>query len=140
MRLAPGRGKHSAFWSQPVDGRAAGGSEIDTMEYFGTRNNIQHKLYWNGGSSNDGRVFDLSYVLGAKKNYYNSYHVFSVEWTPSVYIFRVDGQETFRTAKGRSKLSQYMILSLLSSDYELPNLNRSTLPHTTYVDWVRVWR
>ena len=135
MRLAPGMGKHSAFWTRPA---AGGDAEIDIMEYFGRRNNIQHKVYWDGGSH--GRVFDLSRVLGKDKTYTNSYHVFSVEWTKSVYIFRVDGIETFRTRRGRSHVDQFLIASLLSSDYELPYLNQSTLPHTTYVDWVRVWR
>ena len=134
MRLAPFRGKHSAFWSQPTSG---GGSEIDIMEYFGTRNNIQHKVY--GPTGSDGRVFDLTRILGDNKTYTNSFHIFSVEWTPTVYIFRVDGIETFRTARFRSHVDQYLIASLLSSDYELPYIDGSKT-HTTYVDWVRVWR
>ena len=134
MKAAPGLGKHSAFWTRPPSG---GNAEIDVMEYFGRRNNVQHKVYWDGG--NHGRVFDLSHVLGEGQNYTNGYHIFSVEWTSKVYIFRVDGVETFRTARGSSHVDHFMILSLLSSDYALPHLDRSR-DHTTYVDWVRVWR
>ena len=135
VKFPAGKGKHGAFWSQPA---AGAGSEIDIVEYFGTRNNVQHKIYY--GDNADGRIFDLGYLLGADKTYYNSFHIYSVEWTPSVYIFRVDGHETFRTARGRTTASQYLILSLLSSDYELPYLDRSSLPDTMFVDWVRVWR
>jgi hypothetical protein len=30
--------------------------------------------------------------------------------------------------------------ALLTSDYELPRLDRSKLPSRAYVDWVRVWQ
>ncbi len=68
------------------------------------------------------------------------YHVFSVEWTPKRYVFRIDGQEIYRTSKGVSGQEQYLILSLLSSDYELSALGGDgKLPQTMDVDWVRTW-
>ena len=67
--------------------------------------------------------------------------MFSVEWTPKAYIFRIDGQETWRTTAGISGIAQYPILSLLSSDYELPNLGgEKRLPQHMYVDWVQLWQ
>ena len=67
--------------------------------------------------------------------------MFSVEWTPKVYIFRIDGQETWRTTAGISGIAQYPILSLLSSDYELPSLGgEKRLPQHMYVDWVSLWQ
>ena len=65
--------------------------------------------------------------------------MFSVEWTPESYIFRIDGHETFRTSKGVSGQPEYLILSLLSSDYELANLDEDKLPQAMSVDWVRYW-
>ena len=36
---------------------------------------------------------------------------------------------------------EYLILSLLSSDYELPDLGgEDRLPQHMYVDWVQFWR
>ena len=55
--------------------------------------------------------------------------MFSVEWTPKAYVFRIDGRESARITEGISEVQQYPILSLLSSDYELENLgNESLLP------------
>ena len=33
-----------------------------------------------------------------------------------------------------------LVLSLLSSDWELPDLDKSKLPADMKVDWVRVWQ
>ncbi|MGI8901902.1 MAG: hypothetical protein ACR2HA_13445, partial [Nocardioides sp.] len=75
-----------------------------------------------------------------KDDWWKSYHVFSVEWTPRSYIFRVDGREHWRTRAGVSGVDEFLILSLLTSDYEIPRLDRSRLPSKMNVDWVRVWQ
>ena len=41
---------------------------------------------------------------------------------------------------GISGVPQFLVLSLLSSDWELKDLDQSTLPATMKVDWVRVWQ
>jgi beta-glucanase (GH16 family) len=70
----------------------------------------------------------------------SQYHVFSVEWTPDEYIFRIDGLETWRTDQGISHQPEFPILSVLSSDYELANLGKaSNLPQTMQVDWLKFW-
>ena len=70
--------------------------------------------------------------------------MFSVEWNPSGYIFRIDGQETGRINKGVSGVPEYPILSVLSSDYELAKLpdrdEKKNLPQTMHVDWIRTWQ
>ena len=66
--------------------------------------------------------------------------MFSVEWTPTEYVFRIDGQETMRTTNGVSHDPEYLILSMLSSDFELGLLGGDGhLPQHAYVDWVQVW-
>jgi hypothetical protein len=65
--------------------------------------------------------------------------VFSVQWTPRKLIFRIDGKETWRIGGRVSQTQQYVILSLLASDYELPLMEDRQLPQHMYVDWVRVW-
>jgi hypothetical protein len=48
--------------------------------------------------------------------------------------------ETFRTDQGVSQQPQYMLLSLLVSDWEHVNLDPKSLPSSMKVDWVRVWQ
>ena len=65
--------------------------------------------------------------------------MFSVKWDPSKIVFYIDGKETWRTSAHVSKEQQYLILSLLASDYEALEMNDKKLPQHMYVDWVRVW-
>jgi hypothetical protein len=63
-----------------------------------------------------------------------------VEWTPREYVFRIDGQETMRTSQGVSHHPEFLILSLLSSDFELRLLRgEDQLPQHVDVDWVAAW-
>jgi beta-glucanase (GH16 family) len=147
VRFQPLRGQHGAFWMQPDSPAVVGGdpsvsgAEIDTIEWFGTgsgglssnayyyRNGVLTKV---GGWVPDQTRFGSGWA--------DQFHVFSVEWTPTEYVFRIDGQVSFRTTEGVSQVPEYLILSLLSSDYELSLLGGTqNLPQTMQVDWVRVW-
>ena len=144
IKMQPQRGHHGGFWSQPQTSGSTG-AEIDTVEYYGdTHGRIQHSVYV--GNEPVAKVVERrNYLLGRDKTWSNSYHIFSVEWTPTMYIFRVDGHETFRTKRGVSQIDQYLITSLLSSDWELKwaaengQLPSSNAWNPMYVDWVRVW-
>ena len=147
IRTQSARGQHSAFWLQATGGQSAGGpekggAEIDVMEYFGD----DHPL---------GGLTSFTYFLDADGNkqtvggwvkdldqygegWADQFHVFSVEWTPEEYVFRIDGQVTHRLDGPTSGREEFLILSLLSSDYELPRFN-GELPETMEVDWARVW-
>jgi hypothetical protein len=125
-----------------------GGAEIDVIEWFGRgqpQGGLSSYAYY---EARDGRKVKLGdwirnpdrYLSGRRDSWYSRYHVFSVEWTPVRYIFRIDGKETWRTNRGVSGHPEYLILSLLSSDYELRYLGReSRLPQTMKVDWARFW-
>lgn len=126
------------------------GAEIDVVEYFGDGyrdGGISNNIYWGGhdakGVSILNRCGDIQPevpgILGAGRTPSNGYHVYSVEWTPSLYIFRTDGYETFRTSYGVSGAQQYLLLSLLTSDWELPTLHPGR-PALMNVDWVRAWQ
>ncbi len=142
------RGQHSSFWLQPVTENKPGsdGHEIDVIEYFGDKHpqgGLTSFIHWYKGKRliktgswiKDSNSFLKNKGDGWSKNY----HVFSVQWTPKVIIFRIDGKETWRTSARVSKTEQYLILSLLSSDYELAEMKDKQLPQHMYVDWVRVW-
>jgi hypothetical protein len=65
--------------------------------------------------------------------------VFSVEWTPREYVFRIDGRETTRITSGVSHHPEFLILSMLSSDFELDLIDDEDLPQYLDVDWVAAW-
>ena len=147
MKFQKARGQHASFWMQP-DTEGPGGAEIDVIEYFGKgaaqggltsftyHRDSRGKLIKTGDWIQDSEKF----LANKKDDWFKAYHVFSVEWTPRVYIFRIDGKETYRSTKGISKKPEFPILSLLSSDYELPALGGDNkLPQHSYVDWVRIW-
>ncbi|NYE35879.1 beta-glucanase (GH16 family) [Nocardioides cavernae] len=147
IRTQSARGQHSAFWLQSVNGQQPlgareGGAEIDVMEYF-------------GDDHPEGGLTSFTYFLDKKNrkqtvggwlpdadelgdDWSEQYHVFSVEWTPDEYVFRIDGRVTQRLEGETSGRPEFLILSLLSSDYELPRFN-GELPETMEVDWARVW-
>ncbi len=160
IKFQPLQGQHASLWMQPEtlnnfkDAERAG-TEIDIIEWFG-------KDVPNGGltsfiyaPSYQGKKIPLGgqggwinkpdqYLQNKNDDWYKRYHVFSVEWNPSGYIFRIDGQETGRINKGVSGVPEYPILSLLSSDYELAKLpgrdEKKNLPQTMEVDWIRTWQ
>jgi hypothetical protein len=146
------RGQHASLWMQPVISEsstdsATGGAEVDVIEWFGdgTPNgglaSFIYKLSPDGPVKVGGWIEDPdSFLSGPDDSWFDRYHVFSVEWTSEAYIFRIDGQETWRTSEGISHQPEYPILSLLSSDYELRMLpDADSLPQTMQVDWVKFW-
>jgi beta-glucanase (GH16 family) len=153
VRFQVGRGQHGSFWMQsPTYGSHPGradlsGAEIDVAEFFGRgypqgglasfnyyvdrhRKNVKTGGVWARAGS----------LIPARDTWWNSYHVFSVKWTPSSYTFYIDGRVLFSTNRGISKVDEYLVLSLLTSDWELPRLDRRSLPSTMSVDWVKAWQ
>lgn len=149
MKVQRAKGMHSAFWLQPhdiPDGPPALGTEIDVMEFFGdtgrTSNGIASFVHWyeNGVHQQRGRIVPESSVLRVEgKQWWDNFHVFSVEWTPTAYVFRVDGREFHRETLAISQAPEYLLLSMLTGDYEYKNLTSDEWGQTAQVDWVRVW-
>lgn len=137
------RGMHSAVWLQTSDGKDI---EIDIMESFGfgSKGGIQNMLHPKGPSGERLDVGEyVTNVPGIKtEDWWDEYHVVSVEWTPTGYVFRTDGVETYRTTKAKalSDRPHFLVLSLQTSDYETDRLDRSQLPASFDVDWMRVWQ
>jgi hypothetical protein len=148
MKFQRRPGQHPSFFLQPTGGMGAG-AEVDVVEWFGAARGRQdlranvypHPDYESNGSWFGGRLADTNrYLAGADDTWWTGYHVFSVEWTPRHYVFRIDGQETMRTTRGVSHVPEFLILSMLSSDFELGRLGGDArLPQHAYVDWVQVW-
>jgi beta-glucanase (GH16 family) len=147
IRMQAARGQHASFWMQAVGGQTEGGAkkggaEIDVIEYFGDEHpqgGLTSFTYWldeagkkqtSGGWVKDPEQYGDDWA--------DEFHVFSVEWTPDEYVFRIDGQVTHRLKGETSGKPEFLILSLLSSDYELPRFN-GELPERMEVDWARAW-
>lgn len=154
IKFPAGRGQHGAFWMLPQSRTAAygdvakTGAEIDVAEFFGEGfhdGGLSHFVYdmpTPGLNRKHGMVQPraLKALTGPGDRFSSRYHVFSVRWTPTQYIFRIDGVETWRLRGTISRRPESLLLSLLSSDWELPRLDRRTLPTSMKVDWVRVWQ
>jgi beta-glucanase (GH16 family) len=155
MRFPQAQGQHGAFWLQPrglLDDRPTPwGAEIDVIEYYGAQNGVrarmsstvhQHPAASPASTQTvGGPLTDPDRYLESRTDrWWRNFHVFSVEWTPREYVFRIDGQETLRTSRGVSHHPEFLILSLLSSDFELGRLGGDErLPQHADVDWVAAW-
>lgn len=142
------QGQHASFWMQPVGENQPGsdGHEIDIIEYFGDKHpqgGLTSFIHWYKGQrlikTGSWIKNSTSFLQNKRDGWSKNYHVFSVQWTPRSIIFYIDGKETWRTSARVSKTQQYLILSLLASDYEALELADKKLPQHMYVDWVRVW-
>ena len=146
-------GQHASFWMQPRDFGAQEptpwGAEIDVIEWLGADGGRQrlatniypHPAYENDSTWFGGRIANPDrFLRNHSDRWWTGYHVFSVEWSPSEYVFRIDGLETMRTTEGISHHPEFLILSMLSSDYELGSLGGDQhLSQHAYVDWVQAW-
>ncbi len=153
VRFQRPRGMHGAFWSQsrtvnafPGDPKRSG-TEIDIGEYFGNGypgGGLASYVYHydrSGENIKDGDVLPRAVTaVRSPSAFWRRFHVYSVQWSPAGYVFRIDGRVTFATDTAVSGADQFLVLSLLSSDWELPRLDKRLLPGTMTVDWVRVWQ
>ena len=147
------QGQHASLWMQPAisesttDSRT-GGAEIDVIEWFGdgVKNgglaSFIYMLTEDGPKKVGGWIEDPDqYLADQDDSWFDAYHVFSVEWTPDEYIFRIDGQETWRTDQGISAPAA----STRSSACSAPTTSWRTsgkvsnLPQTMQVDWLKFW-
>lgn len=152
MKPQRAKGMHSSFWMLPeatkfTDGDPSAGTEIDVMEFFGEAPNGRETIgsfvsYYEPGWQNvqyGGMFREARRALEDGARWWDEFHVFSVEWTPREYVFRVDGREYHRETNAVSQAQQYLVLSMLASDHELAELTADELDDTAQVDWVRVY-
>jgi beta-glucanase (GH16 family) len=153
IRFSPQVGQHGSFWLQsptyasfPGD-PARSGAEVDAVEYFGQgyrKGGLASFLYYRDRSRSDVKIGGLqpraASLLPRGDTFANSYHVYTVRWTPSGYTFYIDGRVLYTSTQAVSRTGEYLILSLLTSDWELAHLDRGSLPTTMSVDWAKVWQ
>jgi hypothetical protein len=155
IKFQPGAGQHAGFWLQ-TDPRLVDATaqryEIDAIEWYGNHRNADRDM-----SSQVHVCTDPSNCQGSMVPYpalghaylsdpgrfgsdwSSKYHVFSVQWTRGGYVFRIDGKPFRSITEGVSQEYEYLVLSLLSSDWELHHNPDASPRQTMNVDWVRVW-
>jgi beta-glucanase (GH16 family) len=153
IKFPSARGQHGSFWTQSPTfysypgrpGRA--GAEIDTVEFFGKgypHGGLANFLYYLNAKKKSVKLGSVwpraSSLIGHNDAWWKSYHVFSMKWTPSSYTFFVDGKLLWSTTRAVSRTKEYPILSLLSSDWELPDRPSRTATATMNVDWTKIWQ
>ena len=149
---------HGSAWLQSIRPGTARplGAEIDMIESFGYGKGITNLIHVD--EEGNGQIDTAGgYILKEKTQnpkWWDKYHVYSVEWTRSEFVFRVDGVETNRLKKNAVKGDEYtLMITLLSSDWELPLLDKPVTSKKTpgvkkpnlakakmYVDWIEAWK
>jgi len=154
MKLAAGAGLWPAFWALGNGGWPDTG-EIDIMEHVGEPSWTSIALH------GPGYFGDTPLVKRATVDV-NGWHVYSVDWTPDLLVFRIDGAEIYRATKadvekyGRWAFDtpRHLIVNLALGGTYPHGVNKIEqpypgLPQTTVdaisgekvaiqVDWVRV--
>jgi len=155
IRVPPFAGSHAAFWilTPTVVGDIAG-HEVDVMESFGSPrpNAAKGTNVWHGVWYPDPDELPVGFpfvqvheatnsaVFGGPP-WHQGFHVYAVHWTPSRYSFWIDGRRVAVVRVGLTGTPKFLILSLLTRDWEVPDLTTHSLDtYVMSVDWVKVWR
>lgn len=140
MQLQKQPGHWTAFWlmSDGVNKVGDGGrdgTEIDICEFPRLDGSYQINLHWDGygkdHKSAGKKLFDAGIT--------NGFHTFALWWTPTEYIFYLDGKETWRTAAGGvSQQPEYVKFSAEIGPWA-GDIRQAQLPDHFLVDYVRVY-
>ena len=139
-------GPTSAFWLQspttgnPIGNPAVAGDEVDIFEcYSPSTGKIPQTIHWDGYGAYHQFLQQMSPTI---PNLAQGFHTFGLEWSPTTYIFYIDGVETFRTAQAVSQANEYVILSyLVDSPGQAAIINGIPGFSATIVyDYVRVFK
>lgn len=128
------RGMHGGIWLQ-----STGGSEIDFIESYGYGKAITSVVHtrYSTGATKEHKLYSKK----MKKSWFNKYHVFAVTWDTTKVTFRIDGK-VIKTKKITTSGDYFLVMSLLSSDWELSKLKNSSLKKSSSqmtVDWIKAW-
>ena len=141
-RLQREPGHWSAFWlydevtTRRVGDEGRDGTEIDIMEKPTRDDGVSHTLHWDVDLyPNHGRATRSVLFPGIM----DGFHTYAVWWTPSEYIFYIDGVETWRTsAGGVCQTPLYVFVSDEIGKWG-GNIKSAKLPDVFTVDYVRVY-
>ena len=146
VKFAEGQGMHGSVWLQ-----SGNHSEIDMIESYGFGRGLTSVIHVDGkrypADSDDAYI----HAFATKdKDWWSKFHIVSVEWDTSQVVVRIDGVEAQRIEKEMPETDYFLVVSMLSSDWEQKRLTDPVtnaegvtpqkLPQTMEVDWVRTWK
>jgi beta-glucanase (GH16 family) len=148
IKLPQGQGIWPAFWLLGSDIDAVGWpqcGEIDIMEYRGQEPWLVHGALHGPGYSGNAPITD-SYVLEGTGNFYDDFHVFRVDWSPSTIVWYVD-DVIFQVVELASLPGDnvfdhpfFLLLNLaVGGSYVGAPDETTPFPQTMLVDYVRVY-
>lgn len=137
-----------AFWMMQgdvgsVENGGVDGTEVDIMEGFGWTDKIQHAFHWDGYGEEHQSIGHQMKPSGIREGF----HTFSMEWYPEMYVFFVDGEETWRSEGGGvCNQAGYIKVTgeIFTVDWAIGsgwanNPANATYPDSFLVDYVRVY-
>ncbi|MFT4109640.1 family 16 glycosylhydrolase [Propionicimonas sp.] len=149
VKFPKAQGLHGGIWVRTVP---EGGSELDMVEAFGLGKGIQNVVHIGVRDSGVGYETPEAEKWVAKSavkksSWWSKYHVFSMEWDATSVTYRLDGVVT-KTKKTAIPIQDYyIVMSMLSSDWETGRLTKPTkggvkakLPESMQVEWVKAWK
>lgn len=143
VKLQNASGQWSAFWLHPYsfpDGGSSEqyGAEIDIFEYFKWKGDrAQHDVFWSGyGKGIQSTGVHESII----PNLQSGYHTFGLEWSPTQYLFTIDGHRSWGTSQGISGVNEFIILSMEVASAGGGVINRSQFPDSVTFDYIKVYK
>jgi beta-glucanase (GH16 family) len=145
-KMPEGQGLWPAVWMLG-DNRGIvdwpGCGEIDIVEVLGHEPDLMYAtVHYTNGENRNGEIGEELRSTGA--SFSEEYHVFTLEWTPEIMAFFVDGQEVHQVAI-QSDMKEflrsfYLILNVAVGGNWPGDPDGSTVfTQTMYVDYVRVF-
>lgn len=140
IRLQKQPGHWSAFWLYhdrmgKIGDQGRDGSEIDIMEKPWLDDRVNHAIHWDGY----GREHKSAVKVARAPGVLEGFHDYGLLWTPTEYVFSVDGKETWRTsAGGVCQVPLYIKLSDEVGEWG-GDIKKAKLPDEFLVDYVRVY-
>jgi beta-glucanase (GH16 family) len=140
IKLQKQPGHWSAFWlyntsEGRIGNQGRDGSEIDIMEKPWLHYRVNHAIHWDGY----GKEHRSAGKVARAPNLMQGFHTYSLLWSPTQYVFYIDGKETWRTtAGGVCQVPLYIKLSDEVGDWA-GDIKKVNLPDEFLVDYVRVY-
>lgn len=120
------------------------GSEVDIMEGFGWTDKINHAIHYDGY----GAAHKSKEKNGLIAGIHDGFHIYSMEWTPDIYVFYIDDKEVWRSTGGGicNKPGYIKVTGEISTESWAINQwwsndpATATYPDSFVVDYVRVYQ
>jgi len=147
IKMSKDQGSHGSFWLYTNTDY-----EIDVVESYGYGAGLTTGT-WIQGKQNFGTMSKGERTIPDQTKdpkWWDEYHIYSVEWNPKGYTFRIDGVVTNTITAKVPKQDYRIFLTNYSSDWEVNRMTApkdwngkgakpAQLPTTMTVDWVQAW-